>query len=72
MKQYSNNAVSHDNRITAISGQFFVIPMLPSLRCPYHAKVMNTLEITSSSIVINAVFIRLSFTLFLNFGKIKI
>ena len=56
-KAYSNSATPHEKSITAYNGQFLASPVDWSFRCPYHAKVMNTLEITSNRIVSNWAFI---------------
>ena len=48
---YSNSAIPHENRITMMSGQLLEIFISLSFRCPYHANVMNRLDITSSNMV---------------------
>lgn len=47
----------HDKSITQYKGQLVDIPDEDSLRCPYHANVMNTLDTTRSINVIIALFI---------------
>ena len=49
--QYSRNATPHEKSITSINGQLVDIFISWSLRWPYHAKVMNTLDAISRSIV---------------------
>ena len=56
-KQYSTRAMPHERPIMRYSGQLFDTPDVCSFRWPYHAKVMNTLAITSMAMVNRAVFI---------------
>ena len=42
-------------RMTPISGQWLMRPVCWSLRCPYQARVMKVLEMTSSAMVYRAV-----------------
>ena len=45
---YSNRAIPHETRIAIISDE------LPrNFRCPYHAIVINRLDIISSTITVN-------------------
>ena len=51
VRQYSKNAIPQEKRIISISGQPVEIFISLSLRCPYQAKVINTLEKTRRSTV---------------------
>ena len=50
-RQYSKNAIPHDNRITRINGHPVEIFISCSFRCPYHAKVISTFDATSINTV---------------------
>ena len=53
MKQYSSRAMPQEKRMVATRGQEREMPRCASCRCPYHAKVMNTLLTISSRTVSN-------------------
>ena len=58
MKQYSAKAMPHDSSMMNISGVVDDITFISwSLRWPYQANVMKMLDITSSSIVVQALII---------------
>ena len=50
-KQYSKNAIPHENRITNNIGHPSEICICCSLRCPYHAKVIQMLDPISKRMV---------------------
>ena len=51
VRQYSKNAIPHENRMMRISGHPVEIYISCSLRWPYHANVKNTFDRMSISIV---------------------
>ena len=51
VRQYSKNAIPHENRMTNISGHPVDIFISLSLRCPYQAKVIKMLEKTNITMV---------------------
>ena len=53
IKQYSMNAMPQEKAMTPINGQFELTPVCESLRCRYHASVMNTLLAISRRMVYN-------------------
>ena len=63
---YSTRAMPQLISITAYRGQLLDTPLDWSLRCPYHARVINTLEIISRITVTIAGFITFSMYYFIN------
>lgn len=48
---YSKKAMAHEDKMMSMSGQLSLMCISESLSCPYHAKVMKILEMTSNKIV---------------------
>lgn len=66
-------ATPHDAKIIRISGQSVVIFISSNLRCPYHAKVMKTLETTNMITVRKALInfkLKLFFTPYINIKRL--